>query len=149
MDRIPTRNGLGFTAVELLIVISVVALLLVFGVPLVNSSTTDCDLEPAVEMTEKSVAQARKLARLYRTDVVMRLETGADHPPRVTVAIPRGEAPVDMSEVRQRHELPGSVELLGGDLEVQFDANGDVALPALVLLASRNDRHEVHKLLIE
>jgi prepilin-type N-terminal cleavage/methylation domain-containing protein len=149
MERTSHRRNRGLTAIELLIVIAIGALLIVFGVPLMGSAAWKCEVEPAVELTEKSVAQARTLARLYKTDVVVKLETDAGHAPQITVSIPRSRLQADVGEIREQVELPGGVRILSGDMAVLFDANGDVDFPATVTLAANDDRHEAHKLVID
>ena len=149
MER--TRHPLarGITAIELLIVISALAIVIVFAAPVVSSAFWTSKVDQAVKVTEKSVREARTLARLYKTDVIVRIDSDTDPQPVITVSIPSRYQDIDVGEVREQFTLPGDVQVLGGDVMVQFNAEGEVDLPALVTLASRMDLRDTHKLIID
>ena len=149
MER--TRHPLarGITAIELLIVISALAIVIVFAAPVVSSAFWTSEVDQAVKVTEKSVREARTLARLYKTDVIVRIDSDTDPQPVITVSIPSRYQDIDVGEVREQFTLPGDVQVLGGDVMVQFNAEGEVDLPALVTLASRMDLRDTHKLIID
>ena len=51
--------------------------------------------------------------------------------------------------MKEEFTLPGDVQVLGGDIMVQFNPEGEVDLPTLVTLASRMDLRDTHKLIID
>jgi prepilin-type N-terminal cleavage/methylation domain-containing protein len=149
MERTRKRLEQGITAIELLIVISVLAILVVFAAPVVSSAFWTSEVDEAVKVAEKSVREARTLARLYQTNVVVRIESDKGQRPSITVTVPSRHKAIDVGEVRDEVALPGDVEVLGGDVMVQFNPAGEVDLPAMVMLASRADQRQAQKLIIE
>lgn len=149
MERIAKHAVRGITAIELLIIISVLAIVIVFAAPVLSSTFWSSDVDQAVKVTEKSVREARALARLYQTDVYVRIESEQEPRPRITVSIPSRYQDIDVGEVREEIALPDDVRVLGGDVMVQFNPRGEVDLPALVTLASRMDLHDMQKLIID
>jgi prepilin-type N-terminal cleavage/methylation domain-containing protein len=149
MERTRKRLEQGITAIELLIVISVLAILVVFAAPVVSSAFWTSEVDEAVKVAEKSVREARTLARLYQTNVVVRIESDKGQRPSITVTVPSRHKAIDVGEVRDEVALPGDVEVLGGDVMVQFNPAGEVDLPAMVMLASRADQRRAQKLIIE
>ena len=149
MERTRKRLEQGITAIELLIVVSVLAILVVFAAPVVSSAFWTSEVDEAVKVAEKSVREARTLARLYQTNVVVRIESDEGQRPSITVTVPSRHKDIDVGEVRDEVALPGDVEVLGGDVMVQFNPAGEVDLPAMVMLASRADQRQAQKLIIE
>jgi type II secretory pathway pseudopilin PulG len=149
MERTRKLAVQGITAIELLIIISVLAIVIVFAAPVVSSAFWSSDVDQAVKVTEKSVREARTLARLYKTDVIVRIESDKEPQPLITVSIPSRHRDIDVGEVKEEFTLPGDVQVLGGDIMVQFNPEGEVDLPTLVTLASRMDLRDTHKLIID
>ena len=149
MERTPNTPTRGLTAIELLIVISILGLLAVFGIPMMSSTIWATDLDQAKKITEETVDQARTMARLYKTDVVVRLESDEDQPPVIKLSMSRSRQDSVLGEISEEFELPGEVKFLNGDLMMQFDAEGNIAFPAMVTIASTTDREDYLKLVID
>lgn len=149
MERTPNTPTRGLTAIELLIVISILGLLAVFGIPMMSSTIWATDLDQAKKITEETVDQARTMARLYKTDVVVRLESDEDQPPVIKLSMSRSRQDSVLGEISEEFELPGEVKFLNGDLMMQFDAEGNIDFPAMVTIASTTDREDYLKLVID
>ena len=149
MERTRNHSARGITVIELLIIVSVLAILVVFAAPVVSSAVGTSDVDEAVKVTEKSVREARVLARLYRTEVYVRIESDERQRSLITVSVPARHQDIDVGGVRDEVSLPGGVQVLGGDVMVQFNPDGEVDLPAMVMLASRVDERNAHRLIIE
>jgi type II secretory pathway pseudopilin PulG len=149
MERTRKSSARGITAIELLIIISVLAILVVFAAPVVSSAFWTSEVDEAVKVTEKSVREARALARLYQTNVVVRIESDEGRDPLITVTVPSRHKDIDVGGVRDEVALPRDVQVLGGDVVVRFNPAGEVELPALVMLASSADTRGATKLIIE
>ena len=63
MIRTGIAPAKGLTAIELLIIISIVALLVAFAAPLIKTMSSKSEFEQAIEITEASVKHARWTAR--------------------------------------------------------------------------------------
>jgi prepilin-type N-terminal cleavage/methylation domain-containing protein len=149
MERTPNTPTRGLTAIELLIAISILGLLAVFGIPMMNSTIWATDLDQAAKITEETVDQARAMARLYKTDVTVRLESAEDQPPVITLSISRSRQNTVLGQINEEIELPGEVAFVNGDLMMQFDAEGNIDFPAMVTIASTADRDDYLKLVID
>ena len=150
MERTSKRPAQGLTAIELLILISIAALIIVFALPMMSSAIWKTERDQAIEITEESVKQARTAARFYKTDVLMRLEDGQmDQRPHITLSVPRQQKDILMDDVKANVALPEGIRFVNGDLVVQFNADGQVDLPVMVMMASHHDEEEIHSLMIE
>ncbi|MEJ2401950.1 MAG: hypothetical protein P8Y52_11235 [Xanthomonadales bacterium] len=149
MERTRNHPARGITAIELLIIISVLGIVIVFAAPVVSSAFWTSEVDQAVRATEKSVSDARTLARLYKTNVIVHIDAGEERPASITVSIPSRHRDVDIGDLREQVTLSDDVEVLGGDVRVEFNPDGEVDLPAMVMLTSRLDRSTTHKLVID
>ena len=149
MERSLKTPARGVTVIEVLIMISVIAVLIVFAAPMVGSAFSTTEVDEAVRITEKSVREARALARLYRTDVYVKIESSDDRAPSITVSMPGRHQHVDVGQRKEEFALPGQVQVLSGDAMLQFNPEGEVDLPAMVMLASRVDQRDFQRLVIE
>lgn len=150
MERTCKRPAQGLTAIELLILISIAALIIVFALPMMSSAIWKTELDQAIEITEESVEQARTTARFYKTSVLMRLETGeTDQLPHITLSVPRQQEDILMENIKANVALPEGIRFVNGDMMVQFNADGEVDLPVMIMMASHQDGAEIHSLKIE
>jgi len=82
--------GKGLTAIELLIIISIVALVVAFAAPMMKAMSPKSEFEQAIEITEASVEQARWTARFYKAEVFLRLETDENREQHsITLSVPK------------------------------------------------------------
>jgi Tfp pilus assembly protein FimT len=150
MERTSKRPAQGLTVIELLILVSITALIIVFALPMMSSAIWKTELDQAVEITEESVEQARTAARFYKSDVLMRLEAGhTDQPPHITLSVPRKQKDILMDDIKADVALPEGIRFVNGDMVVQFNADGEVDLPVMIMMASHHDEEEIHSLMIE
>ena len=140
----------GLTAIELLIITSIIALIVVFATPMMNSVFAESDLDSAVEITEQSIHKARVAARLYDTYVVMRVEADQDmNPHSITILMPGKDTDELLGEWKEEFVLPDSVRIVSGNMLINFDAEGKVDFPAKLLIASIQDDFKQKEFIIQ
>ena len=140
----------GMTALELLITTGVIAVLVAFAAPLVTSLMSKSELEQAIEITESSVQQARHTARLYNTDVLMRLEMDEQEKLQyIVISIPALKRDLALNEVKDEVTLPIGFQAFIDGETIHFDASGEVNLPVDVTFVSTQDDEASHLLVIE
>jgi Tfp pilus assembly protein FimT len=147
MVRIITSPEKGLTAIELLIIVSVVAVLVIFTAPLLSGSKSDFD--QAVKITESTVEQARQTARFYKTSVLIRLETDEQkNHQSITLAIPRIKSQSVLNEVTEEFQLPEGIQVISEDQVIHFDERGEIAIPAQLLFVSDRLKDQSRQLVI-
>jgi Tfp pilus assembly protein FimT len=140
----------GLTAIELLIITSVIALIVVFATPMMNAVFAKSDLDRAIEITEQSIHKARVAARLYDTNVVMRVEADQDmNPHSITILIPGNNRDILLGEWKEEFVLPDSVRIVSGNMLINFDSEGEVDFPAKMLIASNREGFKQKKFIIQ
>jgi prepilin-type N-terminal cleavage/methylation domain-containing protein len=148
--NIKTATTKGLTAIELLIVTSVIAVIAVFATPMMSSVFLETDLDKAVKITQDSIDKARISARLYNTSVFMTIgtiETSPGH--AIKVLIPQKDKQQVLNDMEHIFPLPESVRVVSGDMLIQFDSNGQVDFPAMLLLASSDGELKRKEFLIK
>lgn len=147
MVRIITSPEKGLTAIELLIIVSVVAVLVIFTAPLLSGSKSEFD--QAVKITESTVEQARQTARFYKTSVLIRLETDEQkNHQSITLSIPRMKSQSVLNEVTEEFQLPEGIQVISEDQVIHFDEQGEVAIPAQLLFVSDRLKDQSRQLVI-
>ncbi len=124
----------GLTAIELLIITSVVAIATVFAAPMISNAVLPSGFKEGIEITESSVQQARQTARYYKTDVLMRV--GEEDPQDrqvITLLIPRMQQTKAMNEVEVKFILPAGVRVISREQVIHFKPNGEVEQPSETL----------------
>ena len=150
MNHIRKATIKGLTAIELLIITSIIALIVVFATPMMSSVFFESDLDKAAEITDESINKARLAARFYKSKVEMRFNADGELVHHgITISRPRGGKEQLLSEVIQEFPLPVTIRIVSGDMLVNFDANGEVDIPAMVLIASNKGEFERRELIIE
>ena len=140
----------GCTAIELLIVASILALVIAFSVPMVNSAKHQSKVEDALKITQDSVKQARRKARFYQTDVLLHIESGeTERPNAIKLTLPKLRQDPALNDYGEEFSLPEGVDVISGDAVIRFDPNGIVDWPATVVLASDQSEDMSQLLLIE
>lgn len=147
MVCIRTDYEKGLTAIELLIVVSILALIIIFAAPMIAGSNRVFD--EAIEITESSVEHARKTARFYKTDVVMRLETDEQQKLQsITVSIPQMQNSEALNEVKEAFPLPPGVQVSSAKETIRFDNKGELMMPAELLFKSEQLENQSRQLVI-
>jgi Tfp pilus assembly protein FimT len=147
MVRIITSPEKGLTAIELLIIVSVVAVLVIFTAPLLSGSKSEFD--QAVKITESTVEQARQTARFYKTNVLIRLETDEQkNHQSITLSIPRIKSQSVLNEVTEEFQLPEGIQVISEDQVIHFDERGEIAIPAQLLFVSDRLKDQSRQLVI-
>lgn len=148
MEHKSTRLHHGLTAIELLIFVAFVALVVAFAVPFANSTLNKSKVARALDITEKSVMQARRTARFYQTDVLMKIQSGEEQSPSaITLTVPDLQRDPTLNEMKNQFALPEGVRLVGGDMVIRFDPHGEVEWPTLVTIVS--DQHgDINEMLL-
>lgn len=135
MFRRKTNGEKGITAVELLIIASIVALVAVFATPMLSNAIFRSEFQEAVNITEASIDRARETAKFYKTDVVLHFGNGEAAPQNVIrITIPEMQKNETMNEVGEEFLLPAGTELFAERSAVSFDAKGEPEPPGLTIV---------------
>jgi Tfp pilus assembly protein FimT len=130
----------GITVIEILLVISLVAILLSFALPSVGNAAARADLRAATENLQFSIDAARNTARMSESSIVLEFESLADQSAqRVTFSSPTRSGKRFAAERLQEYLVPESVLLSYAHDRFVFDERGMVELPGEVTLVSRED----------
>ena len=135
----PSHCG-GITVIEILLIISVAAVLLTFAIPSVSGAAARADIRAATENIQFSIDAARNTARLAEVSVVLEIESLADNSAqRVTFSSPSAKGERLAAGRLQDYLVPDSVLLRYEHNRFQFNERGMVELPGEILLVSRED----------
>ena len=131
----------GITAIEIIIITAVVAVLVAFASPLVSHFMSQPEMRQAIEITESSVEHARLKARLYKTDVVMYLaEYQAEKQQSIRLSFPQMQKDPALAELNQEFFLPVGIQLVSDEPLIRFDAEGKIGSPVRVyFIANQSD----------
>lgn len=150
MGRLAAVPARGFTAIELLIYASIGALIAAFAIPFVKQTIHQTELAQALEITEESIQQARRTARIYHTDVVMRIESdGSESQDAIHLSIPELQKDPALNMVTEEFALPEGVDIVSSDEVIRFDAAGEVEWPASLMIVSQKTGDLSEHLLIK
>ena len=128
----------------------VVATLVAFAVPLVSSLKSKSELEQAIRITESSVQQARATARIYNTDVLMRLEMDEQKKLQyIVISVPALKRDNSLNEVKDEINLPHGFQALIDGETIHFDPRGEVEIPVAVTVVSNQADNASHLLVID
>jgi ABC-type Na+ efflux pump permease subunit len=145
-----TRFVRGITALELLIIAAVAAVLVAFAVPIVSYMMSKSDMEQAINITESSIQSARDAARFYNTDVLIHLEMDEEEKQQsIVLSIPALQKDPALNEVTEDFALPlGFQVYIDGEI-IHFEPTGEVEFPAHVKIVSNSGENPDHQLVID
>lgn len=150
MIRTKSNGEKGLTAIELLIIASIVALVAVFATPMLSKAVFKTEIQEAVNVTESSIEHARETARFYKTDVLLRFGTAEGEPTNVvTLAIPGLQKDATLNEVTEEFLLPPGTQVFSERPTVRFSADGELEPPALNLVVFNQTKDKTQRLQIE
>jgi len=139
----------GLTAIELLIVISIVALLVAFAAPMIKTMSHKSEFEQAIEITEASVEQARWTARFYKAEVLLSLENDENQKQHsITLSVPQMQKDLVLNEVKEEFPLPNGIQIISDETIIRFNPAGEVELPAYILVSSSQAENESRQLVV-
>jgi len=140
----------GASALELLIIAGAIAVLVAFASTIVDFAKPKSELEQAITITESSVQLARKTARLYKTDVIMRLVV-KDHEKQqsIVLSFPNLQKDPVLNEVKEEFVLPPGIQIVIDGEIVHFEPDGEVELPGQILVLSNQAENISHQFVIE
>lgn len=135
MFRKKTNGEKGITAIELLIIASIVALVAVFATPMLSNAIFRSEFQEAVNITEASIDRARETAKFYKTDVVLQFGNGEEVQQNIIkLTIPELQKDETMNEVSEEFRLPAGTQLYSERPTVQFNAEGELESPAFTVV---------------
>lgn len=150
MGRLAAVPVKGFTAIELLIYASIGALIAAFAVPFVKQAIHQTELEQALKITEESIQQARRTARIYHTDVVMRIESeGGESQDAIHLSIPEMQKDSTLNMVTEEFPMPAGIDIVSSEMVIRFDSAGEVEWPASLMIVSQKTGDPSEHLLIQ
>jgi len=140
----------GLTAIELLIIISIIALIVAFAAPMMKAMSSKSEFEQAIEITEASVEQARWTARFYHAEVLLSLETDENQEQHsITLSVPKMRKDLVLNEVKERFPLPVGIQIASDDTIIRFDPTGKVESPTQILISSNQAEYKSHQLVVK
>lgn len=135
----------GLTALELLLIASIIAILSAVSPVVLNKLSGKSELHEAVSTVEESVTRARQTAMLYHTEVIMRLETKArGHQQYIVLSIPAMRHNPDQIEVAEAIELPHGFRIDADRDVIHFAPDGQVDAEIRATIVS-NDSEELRR----
>lgn len=140
----PRRRGI--TIVEILLVISVLAILISFAVPSVDRATAQAEIKAAAEHVQYSIDTARKLARMTEASVTLHADP-ADGTTAQHVRL-SGRRLGDMSATPD-YRVPDSIRLVADHAVFTFDERGLARNPGRLILVSEVDEAIFSELRVE
>jgi len=154
MCRSSTIHQHGISVLEVLIGLSLLAVLLSFATPSLSGATAKAELKAAVENMEFSIRSARNTARQLNTDVIMHVQQGRHEKHHsVTFSMPAlaptAETAANMSSLLQTFTFSENIRLAASEESIRFDFRGMVDAPVQILLVSSMDDAVNQRLLIE
>ncbi len=132
----------GITAIEILMVLSLVAILISFAIPSVNGAAARAEMKAATEHLEFSVDSARKAARISGQPVslhIRRLEDDSRMIGFSTMDSQGDSRGIDFAADLPEYRLPGDIRLESDRETYRFDARGLVEKPGQLILVSVAD----------
>jgi type II secretory pathway pseudopilin PulG len=135
----PVTRTRGITLVEILLVISVLAIVMAFALPAADTAAARAELKAAVENLEYSVGTARNVARMTESSISLEIESfPGDEPQTINFSYP-GQNPGKRGPDINPYRLPEGIELVSDLDRFVFDPRGMVEQPGRILLVSRAD----------
>lgn len=141
----PQRNR-GVTIVELLLVISVLAILISFAVPGIDRATARAEMKAATEHVQYSIDTARQLARMTESSVSLHADPAQGF---ATQRIRLSGPQLGESMGTQEYHLPKTIRLMPDRTVFTFDEHGLVRNPGSLVLLSRADDDITTELRVE
>jgi len=130
----------GITAVEILIVLGMMAVIMTFFANTFTRTTNRADLLLAVESVTFMAQSARNMARELETDVLMHVNTGVDGSnSSIDFSYPERSESLNSENLLQEFVLPSDIRLLTDESVIHFDARGLVVNPTSLLLISQSE----------
>jgi Tfp pilus assembly protein FimT len=139
----------GITLIEILLIISLIAVLVSFAIPTIGSAAARAEMTAAVESVQFSINAARDVARMTGSDVSLKLEsTPDDQLQRITFSA-KGAAHNSLAGGLQQYQLPEDIRLISQYEIYVFDDRGLVDTPGEMILVSRLDDSISSKVRVE
>lgn len=128
----------GITVIEILMVISLAAILISFAIPSVSGAAARAEMKSATENIEFSIDSARKAARMSGRPVAMHVQRLAEEPAVIRFSAP-GSPNLGFAQTLDEYHLPGDIRLECDRDTYRFDARGMLDAPGQLILVSLVD----------
>ena len=150
MERIKIAPAKGVSALDLLIIAAALAIVAAFATTIVDYAKPKSDLELAISIMDSSVKHARKTARLYKTDVMMRLVVKEkDKQQCIVLTFPEMQKDPVLNEINKEFVLPPGIQIVFDGEIVHFESDGEVELPGQILVLSNQAENINHHFVID
>ncbi|MEJ8567979.1 pilus assembly FimT family protein [Elongatibacter sediminis] len=123
----PRCRDAGITALEWLLVVSVIAILFSFTPVLLGKLHRAAALDQAVDAVYDTVTRARQTARMYHTEVILHVDdSGPEGAQSIRLEIPAMRSSTVQLEVEQVFTMPSGYIVNSDPNEIRFNAFGTV-----------------------
>ena len=115
-----------------------------------SNGSAKLELEEAVELMESCVQHARQRARIYNTEVEMRLELNdVEQRYSIILSVPPMQQEYQLVDANEKFVFPAGVHLISDETIIRFESTGAVEIPTMVTLVSNQAEEINHFLMIE
>jgi len=139
----------GITLIEILLALSVLAILVAFALPSVGNATARAEMKAAIENLQYSFDTARKVARMNESSVIVVIEADAGETSQTITFAGSGSDGRHSGPDIPEYVLPSEVLLESEHDRFVFDPRGLVEQPGIIRLASRTDETIGFELYVE
>jgi len=139
----------GITLIEILLALSVLAILVAFALPSAGNATARAEMKAVFENLQYSFDTARKVARLTESSVIVIIESPAEEARQAIRFEGSGSSGRHSGPDIPDYVLPSEVLLESAHDRFVFDRRGLVEQPGIIRLASRTNEDIGFELYIE
>ena len=125
----------GITVIEILMVVSLVAILISFAIPSVSGAAARAEMKAATENVEFSIDAARKVARMTGRPVTLHVDRRAEGSSAIGFSSPDSQL-IDVSGMIPQYRFPEDIHLESDRETYRFDDRGLVEIPGQLVLVS-------------
>jgi Tfp pilus assembly protein FimT len=139
-----------FTAIEALAGLSAVLVLVMLAAPTQDQHPAKSEMSSALELLESSIDNARRTARIYNTDVLLRIGTEHAGTSTLSYSVQSAQSSEEAMDFWSKdYQLPPGVRLTAERESIRFDDRGVVDPPAQLVLVSVADESIREQILLQ
>ena len=140
MQTLSKNRYWGVTLVEILLILSLLAIIASLAVPSMSGATAKAEMRAASENMQFSIRSAKNTARMTESTVNMILSEGAGEQAQlITFSVSRSGLKALGQPGLQENRLPMNIKLVSDYSSYEFDSRGMVQNPGMITLVSLTD----------
>jgi Tfp pilus assembly protein FimT len=139
----------GITLIEILLIISLLAVLVSFAIPSIGGAAARAEMTAAVENVQFSIDAARDVARMTGSDISVNLESSLNDQVQVITFSSTKRGRTDPTGGLQDYRLPDDIQMLSNHEVFVFNGRGLAESPGEIILVSKIDESITSTLQVE